>query len=63
MSKVLGYMQDEELLIELHFSQIVRVAHIGITGPEDKGPSKVKLFVNKLSMDFDNAKSEKDQVL
>lgn len=46
---------DEQLLINLHFSQKVRIHAITITGPEDNGPKVVKLYVNRHSMGFSDA--------
>jgi len=50
---------DEELLISLKFMSAVKVSAISITAPKDSGPSKVRLFVNKVGLDFDSAKSDK----
>ncbi|KAJ1634257.1 galactose-binding domain-like protein [Pavlovales sp. CCMP2436] len=49
---------DEELLITLMFRTPVRISAIRVEGPGDKGPSSIRLFVNKLGLDFDSAKSE-----
>lgn len=49
---------DEELLITLRFMAPVRVGAIVVQGPADKAPAKVRLFANKLGLDFDTAKSE-----
>jgi hypothetical protein len=49
---------DEELLISLAFRQPVRISSIRIEGPAEQAPETIKLFVNKLGLDFDSAKSE-----
>mmetsp|Transcript_28299 Transcript_28299/g.61949 ORF Transcript_28299/g.61949 Transcript_28299/m.61949 type:complete len:179 (+) Transcript_28299:104-640(+) len=49
---------DEELLIHLKFMQNARISHIKFEGPAESAPSSVRLFVNKIGLDFDTAKSE-----
>lgn len=49
---------DEELLISLQFMSPVRIASIKIEGPADQAPSAMRLFVNKIGLDFDSAKTE-----
>lgn len=49
---------DEQLLINIHFNQKVRVHNIGIKGPKDGfGPKQVKLFINRHSFGFSDADS------
>ena len=51
---------DEELLIHLTFMQAVKISHIHIAGVDEAtAPSGMKLFVNKVGLDFDSAKSDK----
>ena len=53
---------DEELLVTLKFMQAVRISAIIVaTRPDDvdHAPKEVKLFVNKVDLDFDSAKSDK----
>ncbi|KAH7285111.1 hypothetical protein KP509_33G013600 [Ceratopteris richardii] len=45
---------DEELLIYLSFTQVVKLHTIVIMGPSDEGPKTVKLFGNRESMGFSN---------
>ncbi|KAK1295760.1 PITH domain-containing protein [Acorus calamus] len=45
---------DEQLLIEIPFTQVVKLHSIIIMGPEEEGPKTVKLFANKSNMDFSN---------
>lgn len=49
---------DEELLIKLVFRSPVRLASIRLEAPAESAPSSLRLFVNKLGLDFDSAKSE-----
>ncbi len=51
---------DEELLISLKFMEAVKISAIQIeSGDADTAPSSLKLFVNKVGLDFDSARSEK----
>jgi hypothetical protein len=53
---------DEELLITLKFMQAVKVSAIGVRGADgamEGAPSSLKLFVNKVGLDFDSAKADK----
>lgn len=52
---------DEELLVKLKFMSEVKVSAIiiGAADSADTAPKDVKLFVNKVGLDFDNAKSDK----
>ncbi|WOL15272.1 hypothetical protein Cni_G24053 [Canna indica] len=45
---------DEQLLIYVPFTQMVKLHSAVITGPEDEGPRTVKLFANKEHMGFSN---------
>jgi hypothetical protein len=49
---------DEELLIHITMMQACRISAIKIEGPADAAPSSMLLFVNKIGLDFDSAKSE-----
>ncbi|KAF8072868.1 PITH domain-containing protein [Scenedesmus sp. PABB004] len=46
---------DEQLLLNIHFNQKVRIHSITITGPKDQGPRVVKLFTNRMSLGFSDA--------
>jgi len=49
---------DEQLIINIAFSQNVKLHSLKILGPTDKGPKNVKLFVNQpQTLDFDRADS------
>ena len=50
---------DEELLIMLKFMSAVKISAISVTAPKESGPSSMKLFKNKVGLDFDSAKSDK----
>jgi hypothetical protein len=38
---------DEQLLLNIHFNQKVRIHSITIKGPEEEGPKVVKLYTNR----------------
>jgi hypothetical protein len=38
---------DEQLLLNIHFNQKVRIHSITIKGPEEDGPKVVKLYTNR----------------
>jgi len=51
---------DEELVITIKFMQAVRVSGIIVQSTDaDGAPKDLRLFVNKVGLDFDNAKSDK----
>ena len=53
---------DEELLITLKFMQAVRISGLIVStasGSADSAPKNLKLFVNKVGLDFDSARSDK----
>jgi len=56
-----GYLEsdcDEQIIIALEFSQPVKLHSMKISGPVDKGPKNVKLFLNQPNtIDFDSAES------
>ncbi|XP_039141090.1 PITH domain-containing protein At3g04780 [Dioscorea cayenensis subsp. rotundata] len=43
---------DEQLLIYVPFTQVIKLHSILINGPEDEGPRNLKLFANKENMGF-----------
>jgi len=45
---------DEQLLLYIPFTQVIKLYSIVIKGPEDEGPKTVKLFTNKEHMGFSN---------
>ncbi|KAF5191802.1 Thioredoxin-like protein [Thalictrum thalictroides] len=45
---------DEQLLIYIPFTQVVKLHSINIKGPEEEGPRTVKLYANKEHMGFSN---------
>lgn len=49
---------DEQLLITIAFNSKVKLQSIAIAGPADgRAPKNVKLFVNAMSLSFDDAES------
>ena len=51
---------DDQLLVTLPFNSSVKIMSITIRSPDiEHAPSKVKLFANRLSLDFDSAGSVK----
>lgn len=48
---------DEQLLLNIHFNQKVRIHSITITGPAEDGPKVVKLYTNRMSLGFSDADS------
>ncbi|PKA64960.1 PITH domain-containing protein [Apostasia shenzhenica] len=45
---------DEQLLIYIPFTQVVKLHSVVIKGSEEEGPRSVKLFANKENMGFSN---------
>ncbi|XP_076888302.1 PITH domain-containing protein At3g04780-like [Bidens hawaiensis] len=45
---------DEQLLVYIPFTQVIKLHSIVIKGPEDEGPQTVKLYTNKEHMGFSN---------
>ncbi|CAJ2628552.1 unnamed protein product [Trifolium pratense] len=45
---------DEQLLLYIPFTQVIKLYSIAFKGPEDEGPKTVKLFSNKEHMGFSN---------
>ncbi len=49
---------DEQILLNVAFTQPVKLHSLVIQGPSDNGPNKVRLFINQTrSLDFDSALS------
>jgi len=48
---------DAQLLITIPFNSSVRLQSLIIEGPIGKAPKRIRLFINNVSMDFDNATS------
>ncbi|XP_057735198.1 PITH domain-containing protein At3g04780 [Arachis stenosperma] len=45
---------DEQLLLYIPFTQVIKLHSILVKGPEEEGPKTVKLFSNKEHMGFSN---------
>ncbi|KAI8025459.1 PITH domain-containing protein [Camellia lanceoleosa] len=45
---------DEQLLMYIPFTQVIKLHSIIIKGPEEEGPKTVKLFANREHMGFSN---------
>ncbi|KAH7847855.1 hypothetical protein Vadar_030958 [Vaccinium darrowii] len=45
---------DEQLLIYIPFTQVIKLHSIAINGTEEEGPKTVKLFANREHMGFSN---------
>ncbi|KAL7606904.1 PITH domain-containing protein At3g04780 [Lactuca sativa] len=45
---------DEQLLIYIPFTQVIKLHSIVIKGPEEEGPQTVKLYTNREHMGFSN---------
>ncbi|KAK6634501.1 hypothetical protein RUM43_011902 [Polyplax serrata] len=49
---------DEQLIMSVSFSQLVKIHSLKIRAPLDKGPKNIKLFTNQsTTLDFDRAES------
>lgn len=49
---------DEQLIMAVAFSQLVKIHSLKIKAPLDKGPKNLKLFINQANtLDFDRAES------
>ncbi|GAB2287419.1 hypothetical protein Dimus_021796 [Dionaea muscipula] len=45
---------DEQLLIYIPFTQVIKLHSIAVKGPEEEGPRTIKLFSNREHMGFSN---------
>jgi hypothetical protein len=55
---------DEQLIITVPFRQIVNLTSVAIAGPADgTAPKRVKIFVNKPSLSFDNCGKKATETL
>lgn len=55
---------DEQLIITVPFRQIVNLTSVAIAGPSDgTAPKRVKIFVNKPSLSFDNCGKKATETL
>jgi len=52
-SQYLESQSDAQLLISIPFTQPVKIHSLKIEAPTDNGPKKVKLFINRSTIDFD----------
>ncbi len=49
---------DEQIILNISFSQTVKIHSLIVQGPEDNGPKDLKVFINQTkSLSFDEAES------